>query len=376
MRRSPAVLTLAVLAAAVCLSLGVPEALAKSPFGIATPDGGGGFGGPLGPFFAWIAVHQAAFYKSLTAHLTAIKENGAAVWFLLGVAFVYGVFHAAGPGHGKAVITSYLVSSGETVRRGVAISFAAALVQACSAVIVVGIGTLIIGMTAQTMTGMTDWLEVGSYAAIAVVGAWLLWSKTFGGGHHHHHHHFVGGHHDHDHGHRGHGHDHHGHGDHDHGDRDHEDCEHHDHDHAHLHGHAGGHDHTAVAAAVAARPPVRPVKASPPSGNPLVRAWSAILAVGVRPCSGAIILLVFAVSQGLIAAGVAATFVMALGTGLTVAALAVLAVSARGLALRFAGADSGAGLVIHRAVEIGGAALVFLFGLSLLGGALYPMLTG
>ena len=131
-----------------------------------------------------------------------------------------------GPGHGKAVITSYVLASGDSVRRGVAISFAAAFVQALSAIVIVGIATLVIGATAQQMTGVTDWVEIASYAAIVLLGLWLLWSKTFGGGHHHHHHHGPataaaghGGHHDHahhshhhhDHGHAGHAHhDHHG----------------------------------------------------------------------------------------------------------------------------------------------------------------------
>ena len=107
------------------------------------------------------------------------------------------------------------------------------------------------------------------------------------------------------------------------------------------------------------------------------RAWGAILAVGIRPCSGAIIVLVFALSQGLLAAGIAATLVMAVGTGLTVASLAVLAVSARGVALRFAGGvDSKWAYGVVRALEIGGAACVMIFGLVLLGGSLANGLPG
>ena len=122
----------------------------KSPFGIATPDGGSGMavGGPFGPAFEWIAARQSEFYKTLTGALGNIKQNGAAVWLLLGVAFLYGVFHAAGPGHGKAVITSYLLASGDSVKRGVAISFAAAFVQALTAIVIVGVATLVIGATA------------------------------------------------------------------------------------------------------------------------------------------------------------------------------------------------------------------------------------
>ena len=100
-----------------------------------------------------------------------------------------------------------------------------------------------------------------------------------------------------------------------------------------------------------------------------------MLSVGVRPCSGALIILVFALSQGLFAAGIAATLVMAMGTGLTVAALATLAVSARGVALKLAGTD-GAVAVLGRGIEIAGAAAVLLLGLLLLGGALSAGLPG
>jgi nickel/cobalt exporter len=326
------------LAAAIGFAAAVAAgaALARGPFGVTTPEAGGsGFGGPLGPFFVWIALYQAQFYKALTDALTTLKENPWGVWLLLGLSFAYGVFHAVGPGHGKAVITSYLVSSGETVRHGVLLSFAAAMVQAAVAIILVVGGAILLRFTAMQITDATDWLEAGSYAAIAVIGAWLLWTKSFGGGHHHHHHRHVAGGDD--------GHDHAGH------DHDDHHYDHHDHDdsrHAH-------HDH-----------------APAPARSGVMRAWSAIVAVGVRPCSGAIIVLVFALSQGLFAAGIAAAIVMGLGTGLTVAALAALAVSARSVAVRLAGADSPTGVRLVRGLEIVGAACVTLFGLVLLGGAI------
>ncbi len=336
-----------------------PRTTGRSPFGIATPDGGSGMnvGGPFGPVFAWIAARQSEFYRSLTQNLGAIKENGSAVWLLFLVAFLYGVFHAAGPGHGKAVITSYVVASGASVRRGVAISFAAAFVQALSAIAIVGVATLIVGATAQQITGVTDWLEIASYAAIMLLGVWLLWSKISGRGHHHHHHGGIG--HDHD------GHQHAGNG---------RRLQRRD-----LGAAATGPQDLDVLAAgpglkTKAASPLPAPACEPATRNWLGRAWSAILAVGIRPCSGAIIILVFALSQGLLAAGVAATFVMALGTGLTVAVLAAIAVSAKGLAMRVAGAESGRGAVLLRTVEIGGALAVFLFGLLLLGGALYPMM--
>jgi nickel/cobalt exporter len=88
----------------------------------------------------------------------------------------------------------------------------------------------------------------------------------------------------------------------------------------------------------------------------------------LRPCSGAILVLVFAFAQGLVWAGVAATFVMGLGTAITVTAIATLAVSAKGLAARLASNRSGAGTLALRGVEVAAAALVLAFGVLLLTG--------
>jgi len=94
------------------------------------------------------------------------------------------------------------------------------------------------------------------------------------------------------------------------------------------------------------------------------------LAVGIRPCSGAILVLVFALAQGLFWAGIAATFVMGLGTAITVAAIAVIAVFAKDLAQRLSGAGEGRGALVMRGVEFGAAGLVLLFGIGLLFGYL------
>jgi nickel/cobalt exporter len=311
-------------AATALLSATVQAAFAvQSPFGVATPDSTGpAFGGPLGGLFAWVALRQAEFYHVLTAALAQIKHSGHAVWLLAGVSFLYGIFHAVGPGHGKSVITSYLLVARQTVRRGIVISFAAGLLQALTAISVVLVAAAILHVTAIGMKQATDSFLILSYALVAAVGAWLLWSKATGRGFHYHH-----------------GHDHHAHA-----------------GHAHDHGHAE-HSHA----------PDPRLLAQPLT---LSRAWAAILAVGVRPCSGAIIVLVFALSQGLLLAGIASVLVMALGTSITVSSLAVLAVSAKDVALRFARADSIVTERVVRALEICLAGFVLFLGLTLLGGAL------
>ena len=92
------------------------------------------------------------------------------------------------------------------------------------------------------------------------------------------------------------------------------------------------------------------------------------IAAGIRPCAGALIVLVFALSQGLFAAGIAATFAMALGTALTTGAIAALAVFFKAMALRVAGGRGTSGAIAIAGLELLAAAFVLVLGVSLLHG--------
>lgn len=313
------------------LLVGVEVAMAQ-PFGLsrgAPPSEAGDFAG-------WILAKQAEFYRMLSGLIRAAKADGSAAYTLLGVSFLYGVFHAAGPGHGKAVISSYLVANNETWRRGIVLSFASAILQAFTAIAVVGVAAVLLGATAKAMGNTVRVIEIVSYTLILLIGLRLLWVKgraflqALGGGRGHHH----------DHGHE-HGHHHH---------------HHHDHEHE-QEASAWSHGHTPEPSELA-------------GGHWLKRGLTAIVAVGLRPCSGAIIVLVFALAQGLFWIGVASTFVMGLGTAITVAAIATLAVGARGLAGKLAKAKPGAGVIILRGLETAAALVIVLFGAALLTGYL------
>src|SRR5208282_3657893 len=102
------------------------------------------------------------------------------LWGLMGISFLYGIFHAAGPGHGKAVISSYLLVNEETWRRGVALSFASAMLQALTAVALVTIAAVLLGATAKMMGDTVRVIEVASYALIVLLGARLFWVKGRG----------------------------------------------------------------------------------------------------------------------------------------------------------------------------------------------------
>jgi nickel/cobalt transporter (NicO) family protein len=123
------------LAACLVFVVATVDAALAQPFGMtrsAPPAEVSGFG-------AWVLAKQGGFYRMLSSLIRAAKADGSAAYTLLGVSFLYGVFHAAGPGHGKAVISSYLIANNETWRRGLVLSFASAMLQALVAVAIVGV---------------------------------------------------------------------------------------------------------------------------------------------------------------------------------------------------------------------------------------------
>jgi ABC-type nickel/cobalt efflux system permease component RcnA len=349
----PRALMIGVAAALVLLALDsvLNAVMAQNPFGGPRPSGAEP---QVGGIVGWLLSKQSEFYREMSSTIRAAKSDGSAVWTLLVISFAYGIFHAAGPGHGKAVISSYLVANQETARRGIVLSFASALMQSLVAVLMVGICALLLNATAKTMCGAERVIEIVSYALIAAFGARLVWTKGGGfiralqapqslpamalaaaGPHDHHEH--------------SHSHAHVGHRDHDHGHDDHRD------EHGHVHDEHCGHSHGPA-----------PGELAGPGG--WRRGFGAIFAVGVRPCSGAILVLVFALAQGMFWAGITATLVMGLGTAITVATIAVIAVSAKDLARRLSAGREGGGALIMRGVEFGAAGLVLLFGVGLLFG--------
>ena len=318
-----------VLAIAAFSAMLPPLALAQNSLGLGRPEQAIRPDGVLAPLLMWIKNQQQHFYLLMQNELKGMRQDGNHVWWLIGLSLAYGVFHAAGPGHGKAVISSYMIANEVAARRGIMLSFTSAFAQAISAIVLVSAFVLILRGTGLRQSDATAWLEIASYGSVTALGAWLLWSKLFGRGHHHVH----GDAHDHPHDHS------------------------HDHDHGHVHDADCSHSHAPDPGQLGGKLGLR-------------QAWSAILAVGLRPCSGAIIVATFAFLNGLYLAGIASTFAMALGTGITVAALAALAVWAKDLAIGV-GAAAERAAFIHRVIEIGGALLVLVLGLTMLSASLY-----
>ncbi|MGN6767798.1 MAG: nickel/cobalt transporter [Rhizobiaceae bacterium] len=349
----------------VCLAVAAifaGHAYAQSSLGIGAAEPQIVPAGPFAGFLQWVNSEQQRFYHALTAAMRGMRENGNAFWILGGISFAYGVFHAAGPGHGKAVISSYMVANEVELRRGILLSFISALLQGVTAILLMSAIFLFLRGTAITMTNATWALEILSYLLVTLFGAWLLFRKlgalvaarrpalAVAGGPAMHLDEPLHDAHEERHDRHVHGHDH----------------SHHEHDHVHHHGHSHapgefcaecGHSHAPDPAGLGG------------AEFDWRAAWSAIMAVGLRPCTGALIVLTFAFLNGLWAAGVASVLAMSIGTAITVSTLATAAVLAKNVAVRLAGGGAVSG-AIQSAFEIGGALLVFLLGLTLLAASL------
>ena len=245
-------------------------------------------------------------------------SHGAGFWAaaaaIVGASFLYGMLHAIGPGHGKVVVASYLSTRRARFASALKMSGTVAAAQALSAILLVGGLALIFGATGKAILSEAARIEFASYVAIAGLGLWMAWGALrpqaacgcgLAQGHHGHHH---------------------GHG-----------------DHRHHHGHAhGDHGH-------------------PDSAQDRARDWlpAGVLA-GLRPCSGAILVLLFTLANGILAVGIAATLAMGAGVALTVAAVSVGA-----LGVNRAAAAGGARLAapwLGRAASLAGALAIAGFG--------------
>ena len=321
--------------------------LSQRPFAVAGGEGGGAAEGGL---TGWLMAQQSSLTHLIAGKVHALHGQPSAAWGLVGLGLAYGVVHAAGPGHGKAVLASYMLANETSLKRGAAMALMAALLQALIAIALVGAAGFVFRATASQMNQAADWIDLASYCSIAAIGAWLVWRK--GGA-------LI----------------------------------------------AALSEHTRRRRAVTSAPAYAGVawrqpafslsaaayRAGPPDGpgEPVDEcghmhmpdpaelngafSWRAaagtVIAAGARPCSGAILVLVFAMAQGLFAAGVAAAFAMAIGTAVTTGALAWTAVFAKSAAMRLAAGENSRLALVAKGFEFAAALAVLAFGVALLVGA-------
>ncbi|EDP63086.1 hypothetical protein BAL199_29952 [alpha proteobacterium BAL199] len=210
----------------------------------------------------------------------------------LGIGFGYGVLHALGPGHGKAVVSTYVLGAERRVRRAVGLAVASALVQGLVAIVLIMGVSELLGLTRRETFDAAAWVERGSYALVALLGLWIAGRALWGA--------------------------------------------------------PASHDNCAVCA------PGQLSAFSIQDGELRDRRtwWAALGTVGIRPCSGALLVLVLGESLELRWLAVAVVVAMSLGTALAVAGLAGAVSGAREAVMRLFGDDEHRVALVRRGLSI------------------------
>jgi nickel/cobalt exporter len=234
---------------------------------------------------------QREFNQQLSSLLKAVAENPTkAGSSLLLVSFIYGVLHALGPGHGKVVISTWLATHPSKLKSSIGLTLASSLLQGLVAVLLVVVVLSVLALPARQLHLSSFWLEKGSYALVGLLGILLCWralkklhsilrKPTFKAFTPHHVH----------------------------------------------HEHCGcGHQHL-------------PTPEQLQQGDDWRARLVIVLSMGMRPCSGAIMVLLFSKVVGVFAWGVASAMAMVAGTSLTISSLALLVHSFRTLAVKLSG---------------------------------------
>ncbi|QUJ76699.1 hypothetical protein KDD17_01120 [Sulfitobacter albidus] len=298
------------------------------------------FSGGFDTLSAWAAEQQRSFQNGMALTLRALRggEPGALL-ALLGGAFAYGFFHAVGPGHGKIVVGGYGIARAVPMVRLSVIAVLASLGQALTAIVLAFGGLWLLDLGRERMVGAAeDTLAPLSYAMIAGLGIILVWRGLRGirrqkaAVHAH----------THDHAHH--------------------------HSHGHGHGHGQGHDHHHGPGEVCDSCGHRhgPSLDEVSDVQSLREAAAVIAGIAIRPCTGALFVLIITWQMGIPVMGIAATIAMALGTASVTVAVGLAASGLRGGLLRTA-----AGWVwVMPVLELAVGAGVTVLSLMLLGRAI------
>jgi ABC-type nickel/cobalt efflux system permease component RcnA len=215
----------------------------------------------------YVVRAEATFSRQLNRQMAAIRNGTGSLPLLSGIlaAFLYGVFHTLAVGHGKTVVVGYFLGNHARPAQGIAMASWIAISHVLGAVVVAVAAHWILERTLMSPIEQNHWIRMISFGAIALIGAWMLVGEWRRLSGK-----ATGGHH-----------------------------HHHDHDHDHHHGHGAGHRRLLAVAA------------------------------GFVPCSGAILILTFAIANGILASGLAMVVAIALGMAATLGGLGLASMLVR-----------------------------------------------
>ena len=124
----------------------------------------------------WAAGEQRTFQNAMAGALRGIQAGDPlAIWTLCGATAAYGFFHALGPGHGKVLIGGAALASDATLKRLIVLTVLSSLAQAATAILLVGGLVFLLQMQSGDLADLTEqWLAPASYVAISAIGGVLV----------------------------------------------------------------------------------------------------------------------------------------------------------------------------------------------------------
>jgi ABC-type nickel/cobalt efflux system permease component RcnA len=269
---------------------------------------------------SWFQIAQAKASLIFTRAMSGLRDDGSskAFWFVILVAFGYGLVHTLGPGHGKAVVISYFVGDGGSLRRGFTMGVLIAVFHGLSSIIVVLVADFVVRQATGQAPSDYRAIRLGSYALIIAIGAEMLRSAIQASR----------------------------------SSRNSVESETGDHANA---GHDHHHEHHDCLACAALE------KEKKGAGT-----WLA-LAVGVVPCTGALLVLLFGVANDLLFPAILMVAAISTGMAIAMSGIGVLAILGRRMAFRRMKDDDARRARFTSGLRIAGAALVLMIGTLLFG---------
>mgnify|MGYP001262942740 FL=1 len=273
---------------------------------------------------------QRGFHLELSQSIRNIQNNGLiASISLITLSFIYGVFHAIGPGHGKIIISTYLLTQESKLKRGILLSMTSSIFQGFTAIFLVLIITIILNFSFRETLKFSSDLEIVSYILITLVGLYIIFTKLikiiykikyfFS-----------------------------------HSEKNTQKLQNQNSHHHHSHSHG---------------PSVEEL-----NDSSLKSLLSIAFAIGIRPCSGAIIVLLLSFSLKLYISGILSVLVMSVGTGLSTSILAAISVYGRKTAIKLLSLlpdETGNSKNIFDWISLFGGIIILVFGLLLIQSSLF-----
>jgi nickel/cobalt transporter (NicO) family protein len=270
--------------------------------------------GPMAVIGRALLAFQRESNRLIAQHMKAIRDGDTMAPLLIGLAlaFAYGVVHALGPGHGKVVVASYFLGRDARIGHGLMMGLQIAIFHVLSAIVVVALADLVLRQAFGSAPAEVAGVRLTSYGLIALIGATMLFqairhSRLRRAG-------IEIGH----------------------------DCC--GHGHAHV-----DHDHGDHA-----------------PGGRRAQEGALSLGVGIVPCTGAVLILLYALANDILLPGLLLVVAIAAGMAITMGALGMLSILARNaVAARLEAAGSGGAGAFAVASDYGGALLITLIGAAL-----------